>query len=532
MRARLLGACSAIAVSAMLLTGTASAETPPNQLVVGMNMANLTSLDPHNMNSYETHHILSNVYDTLVRTDPKDPKALLPQAAESWEASEDGTITFHLRDDIEFHSGNTLTAEDVAFSLQRAVKLNLLGAAYFKEWGYTAENVDEKFRAVDDTTFVMDPIKPIAPNLKLYVLARAVGAILDREVVAEHEVDGDMARGWMATNSAGSGPFQLARWNANDIVLLERFDDYWEGEPTMRRVIVRHIPESQTQRLQLEQGDLDVGIQLSSADLDGLAAGDNVTVEKIPGAGYYYFIMSTKDPDLAKPEVRRALIYCIDYEGIDKGVMQNYGLLADNFVPQGVPGAIEPLGHTLDVERCKQGLADAGYPNGLRKSLRVLTSPPYAEIATAVQATMAQAGVTLDILPGNGEQTYGPQRNRQFEMGIGRSSSAVHADPDGWLRTHVYNPDNDDDAGFSNLLGWRSALFLPEVNRLMDEGATMTDDAKRMPLYQEAQRLYEEAGPSVVPVSQRVDPYAISNRVKNYVGNPTWMVRWNVVEKE
>jgi peptide/nickel transport system substrate-binding protein len=161
----------------------------------------------------------------------------------------------------------------------------------------------------------------------------------------------------------------------------------------------------------------------------------------------------------------------------------------------------------------------------------VLTSPPYAEIATAIQATMGKAGVEIEILPGNGEQTYGPQRNRQFEMGIGRSASAVQADPDGWLRTHVYNPDNSDEAKLSNLLGWRSGMAVPKVNELMDEAAAMTDDSKRIPLYQEVQRLYEAAGPSVIPVSQRVDPFALSKRVRNYVGDPTWMVRWDTVEK-
>lgn len=283
---------AAVAVVASVLAfAPASAKTPKDQLIVGIHMANLTSLDPHNMNSYESHHILANVYDTLVRTDPKDPAKILPRLAERWDVLEDGTIKFKLRRGAKFHSGRTVTAEDVVWSMRRAVKLGLLGAAYFTEWGYTTANVDQRFVAEGDDTFVMLPEKTIAPKIKLATIARAVGAVLDRETVLRNQRDGDLGRGWLASNAAGSGPFTLVRWNPNDIVLLDRFDGYWDGAAKMRRVVVRHIPESQTQRLQLEKGDLDVGIQLSSPDLDGLAANPAIAIDRIPGAGYYFFIM-------------------------------------------------------------------------------------------------------------------------------------------------------------------------------------------------------------------------------------------------
>jgi peptide/nickel transport system substrate-binding protein len=509
----------------------AAAKTPKDQLIVGMNMANLTSLDPHNMNSYESHHILANVYDTLVRTDPKDPGKLMPRLAESWQELPDGTIKFKLRKDVKFHSGRVVTIDDVVWSMRRAVKLGLLGSAYFTEWGYNAKNIDEKFRAEGTDTFVMEPAMAIAPKLKLYTIARAVGAVLDRETVLKNEKDGDLGRGWLASNSAGSGPFSLVRWNPNDIVLLDRFDGYYAGAPKMRRVVVRHLPESQTQRLQLEKGDLDVGIQLSSADIDGLAANPAIAIDRISGAGFYFMIMSLKDPDFAKPEVRKAVRYCIDYDGINKNLMQNYGLPARTYIAKGIPGHVEGIGNEYDLEKCKAGLAAAGYPNGFKKTFLTLSSPPYAEISTAIQANLAKAGIILDIRAGNGDQTYGPMRNRQFESGLGRSSSAVQADPDGWLRTHVYNPDNTDAAKLSNLLGWRSSWAVPEVNRLMDEAASISDEARRAQLYAEVVKLSEAAVPSVIPVSQRVDPYAKLKRLQNYVGDATWMVRWDIVDK-
>ena len=211
--------------------------------------------------------------------------------------------------------------------------------------------------------------------------------------------------------------------------------------------------------------------------------------------------------------------------------MQNYGLPAVSYIPKGIPGYVEGVGNVYDPEKCKSGLAAAGYPNGFKKTFLTLSSPPYSEISTAIQADLAKVGITADIKAGNGDQTYGPMRNRQFEFGLGRSSSAVQADPDGWLRTHVYNPNNTDGAKLSNLLAWRSSWDPPGVAKLMDEAASLTDEKKRAELYAEVVRRSEADVPSVIPVSQRVDPYAKLKRVLNYTGDATWMVRWDVVDK-
>ncbi|MGC3964538.1 MAG: ABC transporter substrate-binding protein [Rhodocyclaceae bacterium] len=509
----------------------AVAATPKDQLIVGMNMVNLTSMDPHNTNSFESYHVLGNVYDTLVRADPKDPGKLLPGVAQSWTVAADGAITFKLRSDVKFHTGRAMTADDVAYSLRRAVKLGLLGSSYFVQWGYNAQNVDTKFVAKDATTFVMEPALPLAANLKLFTLARVVGSILDKETVTKNEKDGDMGRGWLASHAAGSGPFSLAQWNPNDVLFLNRAEGYWGGNAKLKRVVVRHLPESQNERLQLEKGDLDVGFQLVSADIDGLAQNKGIVIDRLSGSGFYYLLLNMKDPDFAKPAVRKALRYCVNYKGINASVMKNYGESMTTMVPADVPGYVAGIGNKFDPDKCKKDLAAAGYPNGMKKQLLALSSVPYADLATAIQQNFAKASVQVEIRTGNGDQAYGPLRNRTFEMGVGRTASAVPTDADSWLRTHVYNPDNSDGAKLENLQGWRSSFFLPEVNKLIEDAAASSDEKKRVEMYSKALKLAEDAGPSIFPISRRVDPYARSARLRNYVGNPNWMTRWDVVDK-
>ena len=243
--------------------------------------------------------------------------------------------------------------------------------------------------------------------------------------------------------------------------------------------------------------------------------------------------MSTKDPEFAKPEVRKALRYCINYKDINDVVMKNYGKSATTFVPADIPGYIADIGNKYDPEKCKQDLAAAGYGDGFSKQLLSLNSTPYADLATAIQQNLAVAGVKVDIQTGNGDQTYGPMRDRKFQLGVGRTASSAQTDADGWIRTHAYNPDNTDGANLANLQAWRASFELPEVNKLVDEASAITDnEEKRVELYEQALKLFEESGPPIIPISQRVDPYAKSARLKNYVGDIGWMTRWDQVEKQ
>lgn len=523
----------AAAVAAAFAGGmsSATAATPKNQLIVGLSMANLTSIDPHNTNSIESHHVIANVYDNLVRLDPKTPGKLIPGAAESWTTQEDGTIVFTLRKNVIFHSGRAMTAEDVAYSLRRAVKLGLLGASYLKQLGYTAQNVDKKFYAKDDLTFVMEAVDRISPNLKLMTLTRTVGAIVDKDILAKNEKDGDMGRAWLASHEAGSGPYSLVQWNPNDVLVMTRAKNYWGGDAKLDRVVIRHLPESQVERLQMEKGDLDVAMQLVSADIDGLAKNPKVVIDRVQGSGYYYLAFSMKDPDFAKPEVRRALRYCIDYEGINKGILKNYGELANTIVPKDIAGYVPNIGNKYDAARCKKELALAGYPEGLKKQLLALSSVPYSDLATAVQQNLSKAGIVAEIRTGNGDQVYGPMRNRQFEMIIGRTGSSAPTDPDGWVRTAAYNPDNSDASKLSHLQAWRESYFSSEVNALVDDAAASHDEKKRAELYAKAVKIYEDSAPPFFPISRFVDPYARSARLKNYFPSRVGMTRWNEVEK-
>ena len=299
----------AFTLAALLSTAAipAFAETPDDQLVVGFSMTNVLTLDPAAITGREPVQILANVYDGLVSLDAKDRAKVNPDLAESWEIAPDGkSITFHLRDGATFASGNPVTAADVVWSLNRLMTLNLAQASFLKTHGFTAENAAASFTAPDAKTVVVTLPKPVDPRVIVQTLGIVgPGSVLDSKLVMENEKDGDLGADWLNTHSAGSGKFGFEGWKANDRVILTRNDDYW-GEPSaMKRIIMRHIPESQNQRLMLEKGDIDIGFSLAGPDLKALSEEEGVEVISQPGSGFYYLAVSMKDERFANPQGAR-----------------------------------------------------------------------------------------------------------------------------------------------------------------------------------------------------------------------------------
>lgn len=241
----------------------ALADTPKDALVMAWQFDDIISLDPAEIFELSGAEYGAQVYERLISYDVNDVSKILPGLAESWEVSGDGkTYTFKIRDGVEFHSGNALTAEDAAYSLRRAVKLNKSPAFILTQFGFTKDNVDQKVRATDARTLVMETDQAYAPTFVLYCLTAGVASIVDSKLVQQNEKDGDFGTNWLKTNSAGSGPFKLRQWKASEMLMLDAYPGYWQGGPAMKRVIIRHIPEPATQRLLLEKGDVDVARNL------------------------------------------------------------------------------------------------------------------------------------------------------------------------------------------------------------------------------------------------------------------------------
>ncbi|WGF87975.1 ABC transporter substrate-binding protein [Marinivivus vitaminiproducens] len=520
------------AMMAGAMSVSARAETPSNQLVVGMTLANVLQMDPHDNSAYEKTHMMIQVYDRLLQMRADDETELEPLLAESWSFDEAGNLTLNLRDDAYFHSGNPVTADDVAYSLRRPLLAKLNSASEYREVGFTPENVTSLITAPDEHTVRIERPGATSLTILLYgALAQPSGAILDRQLIQENEVDGDYGYGFLKTNSAGSGRYTLTRWNPNEVVVLDRFDDHWSGPAEMRRIVVRHVPEAQAQRLQIERGDLDMAYTLNAADYAALDENPDVDVQQVVGDGFYHIAINTNHPILGNPDIRRALSFLVPYDGLQESVMPYFGEPWHRPIAKGKLGAFpEDLPVSYDVDKAKELLAKAGYPDGFEADILTLSQPPFVGIATAFQRAAAAAGVRINVVQGGGSVVYGQMRKRTFDMIVGRALGGKYGDPHSNVSNSIYNPDNSDASALQNY-AWRCNFHDETLNTLIEQAAAEMDQAKRAELYHRIQNRYQELGPPYILVGQRIDPFAVRADVHGIVGHPSWTTRWDLATK-
>lgn len=512
----LLGAALALAAPA----DRSSAETPPDVFVQAMTIDDIITLDPAEIFEFSGAEYGAQVYDRLITYPVDDVEDIQGHVAESWEISEDGkTYVFQIRDGITFHSGNPLTAEDVAFSLQRVVKLDMSPAFILTQFGFTADNVDDKIRATGPLEVTVEVDQAYAPTFFLYCLTAGVGSVVDKEVVMANEVDGDLGYAWLKTNSAGSGPFSLRAWRPNESLTLDANPDYWKGAPALTRVITRHIAEAATQQLLIGQGDIDVARNLGPDQVAALEGNPDIVVKAVPKGAIYYLGLNQKNEYLARPEVRQALKYLVPYQELGETVLKGAAEVHQAFLPKGFLGALEDTPFSLDVERAKALLAEAGLPDGFSVTMDVRSISPITEMAQAIQAVWAEAGIELELIPGDGAQTLTKYRARNHDIYIGRWGPD-YQDPHTNADTFARNPDNSDDAQ-SKPLAWRNAWEIAEMTAMADAAVLERDAAKRAEMYLELQKLHQETSPFVI-MFQDIETIAERTNVEGTIWGPSF----------
>src|SRR5882724_9408593 len=185
-----------LACCLMLASTAIHAATPKTALVMAWNIDAISTFDPAQVGEVVTNELLQNTCDSLVDFDPADERKMIPLFAESWTVSPDRkTITFKLRSGAKFPSGNIATAQDLALSMQRVVKLGFGNATTLTEYGFAKDNVEQRIVAPDDTTLVLTFDKAYPTTLVLQAIAaNRVSAIMDMKTLMANQQNGDLGK--------------------------------------------------------------------------------------------------------------------------------------------------------------------------------------------------------------------------------------------------------------------------------------------------------------------------------------------------
>ncbi|WP_281685283.1 ABC transporter substrate-binding protein [Thalassobaculum salexigens] len=505
-------------LAAVTLTAPASfADTPKDTLVIAATIDDIVSLDPAEAFEFSGGDLLRNTYDHLVEFNPLDLAAgYQPGLAESWTVSEDGkTFTFKIRDGIKFQSGNPVTAEDAEFSLRRAVLLEKTPSFILTQFGFTKDNIEGTIKATDASTLVITTDKVYAQSFVLNCLTATIGSIVDKKVAMEHEKDGDFGYEWLKTNTAGSGAYALKSWKANESYVLDVNPDYWRATPAMKRVFVRHIAESASQRLLLEKGDIDVARNLTPEDIAAVAANGDLKVDEDLRGRIVYMSLNQKKAPLNDPKVIEAFKWAIDYTGMTDTIVRGQYTVHQAFLPLTYLGELKDQPYTLDIAKAKSLLAEAGHADDVAVKINVRNEPSYMAMAQAIQGSLTQAGIKVELTPMTGKQSLGEYRERSHDVYLG-AWGPDYPDPHTNADTFAHNPNNSDEAKLTGKLAWRNSWDIPEMTKETEAAVQESDRDKRAEMYRAIQKEHQMTSPFVV-MFQKIEQTGLRKDVENLV---------------
>lgn len=342
--------------------------------------------------------VLINIYDPLVMT--KKDGSVEPWIAKDWKVSDDGkTWTFTIRDDVKFHSGNPLTAGDVAYTMQRLLDMG-------EGFGYLFNSTIEEVRAVDDTTveFVCNKTAGtlLATLVRLYILDSKL--VEENYGQGDYGDKGDYGKAFLLENDAGSGPYKVKEYAANSHVLCEQNTDYWKeldpNAPKEFRAIGSN--EAVTVKTMMERKELELTDKYQTSEtINSLGKVDGIDIMETNTGDIMYLLLNNSKAPTDDPHVRKALAYMMDYDVVCNDIFPN-SKKADSIISQTSLGHKKMNDYSFDIEKAKEEIAQSKYADNITdypiEVCWVAETPDREKLALLIQAAADQIGVKVNVV--------------------------------------------------------------------------------------------------------------------------------------
>lgn len=436
-----------------------------------------TGLDPHTVTAHVSHRVFELVYNTLVGLDG-DLK-VVPELADSWDISDDGLqYTFRLHQGVKFHNGQELTSEDVKFTFERILdpETGAVARSFFTDI--------EEMSTPDAHTIIFKLSRPNAAFLVNLTSPNA--SIVSKQVATTRDLR-------KTENAIGTGPFKLADWKPDEYMRLERNEDFFmEGKPYLDEVLIKIIPEEASIVAALRAKEADFALLEDPIVAKATRQVPGVSVMSVPSLRYHLLFVNTSRKPLDNQKVRQAISCAISRQELINTAIFGEGVPTGPIPPSlklwALPVTEYPC-YTRDLEKARQLLAEAGYPDGFKTTLLVPLGEPVTGAAEAqfVKAQLAEVGIDVEL-----EITeFGIYVERwldaDLDLAIGLNAGAP--DPDFYLYRYFHST-----GGLQFITGnWNT----PRLDQLLDQGRVEGDLAKRQKMYAEAQRILVEGAPFI-----------------------------------
>lgn len=499
-------------MAALLAAGSMAGAADAAELRIGL-QEDPDRLDPDLARTFVGRIVFAGLCDKLIDIDPE--LNYVPQLATGWTWSDDGrTLTFRLRDDVVFHDGTTFDAEAVKFNLERS--LNLKGS-----------NRASEIRPIERIE-VAGP-QEVRLHLKeafvplIAALSDRAGMMISPAAARKAEEEGRE----FAAEPVCSGPFRFKERVAQDRIVLERFEDYWNSDSIkLDRVVYLPIPDQTVRLANLQSGDLDLIERVATQDLATVRQAPGLELASITSLGYQGITINHNNGPRADnplgrdPRVREALELSLDRNILNQVAFQGEYVPGNQPVSPSNPFYAKDVPiPARDVEKAKALLKEAGHEK-VAFELMAANNPEQQRVAEIIQAMASEAGFEVTIKAMEFAAALQQQEAGDFDaFAVGWSG---RTDPDGNIHNFTETNGALNDGKYSN----------PKVDELLNKARTVSDTEERKKLYAEAAAIYVGQDRPRIYTYHPVWNYGVSGKVKGFVPYPDGLIRLSGVSKE
>jgi len=411
-------------------------------------------LDPHVTTAYFSFQVLENVYDTLVEPDVN--LEMQPALAESWETSDDQlTWTFHLREGVTWHDGSDFTADDVVYSYNRIMEEELSPS-----WRFSSV---ESVTAVDESTVEIKVGSP-SPNLLANIGGYKGVAIVQQENVESGDV---------TTAPVGTGPFSVSDYTPGSSITLETNADYYGGAPQIGGVEFRFISEPTTALASLQSGDVQWTDNVPPQQVASLPGTEGIELGQVGSNDYWYLALNQAHEPFDQVEVRQAIAFAIDREGITEATMFGNATVNQTAIPESSSWFTPYDKYSYDPAQATSLLESAGVdPASIPMEIMVSTDyPETVQAAQIISSQLSDIGINSEIKSLDFGAWLDEQGQGNFDMLM--MGWLGNIDPDDFYYSQHHTDGANNYQGYSN----------PDVDALLEQGRVETDEAARKDIY-------------------------------------------------
>ena len=452
-----------------------------------------TYIDPAVGSDFSSSSSFVNLYDTLMYPTPEG--GVKPNVAKRWETSADDlTWTFYLRDDVMFHDGTKLTAEDVVFTMDRLVTI---GEGY----GYMFSGAVTSTEVLDDYTVRFNLAQPYGPFLvtlvRLYILNKDL-VMANAKAEGTYGDMGDYGKEWLLTNDAGSGPYMVKDMRLEEHLLMEKFDDYWGYFAPNAPDLVKFIgtTEAVTVRTMMSRKELEIADQWQSLEAQkSLANLPGVKIATMSYGTVFSFMMHTRKPPTDDVHFRRALAYALDYQTVIDKIFPG-SLTAEGPVSPGYPGHWSGFPKSvLNLDKAMAELKQSKYYKNLDDYPVVIhwiaEVPDEEKVALLALSNFSDIGVKAEVVKIPWLSVVEEMGNQDQSPNIVTVFVAPHYPEAGSMLSSRYHS--------NSAPTWEQNEWLldPKIDAMIDDAIATSDIDARYEKYVEIQKLVNDIQPSL-----------------------------------